>query len=282
MLSTAKPFFAFGAAFVALAILSSCSSGPAGPAKGTPAFYWQAAGETFKAGDTIKTLDHLDQILATDNDYSARALPWALVLTAGMAAGYGELADSYETGGRVNKTAPMSFRRPITDYRSSANRFSLQFAEHAAKLDKVKGDAVPLTFGYPAGTAAPVAALAKLASGVVLSDPEAEAAQKRAIERGVILAACRMAGAPDDTAKTEAILKTPDAKVARPAFLLAVAQILFDESQLYGPSKLDDPEKVVIFCQRALDALKNVPESKERKALATKIQNVLKKATIKA
>ena len=264
-------------AVLALAVLSGCSSEPAGPAKGTPAFYWQAATETYKAGDLNKTLDHLDQIIASDNDYTGRALPWSLVLTSGMASAYSELADDYEMGGRVNKSDPTAFRRPISDFRGFANRLSLQFADRAAKLDRIKGDTIPLAFGYPVGTASPVPALATVAGGAVLSVPEAEAAQKRAIERGVLLAACRMAGAPDDTAKTEAILKAPDSKVARPAFVLAVAQTLYNESQLYGPQKLDDPEKATIFCQRAQDMLKDVPESKDSKDLGKKLQAVLKK-----
>ena len=268
---------AFGAPVLALAILSSCS-GDAGPSPGTPAYAWKAAGETFKAGDYMKTLENLDLILAGDNDFVARALPWSLVLTSGMAAGYTELADNYEIGSRMNKSDPTAFRRPISNYRAFANRLSLQFAEHAAKLDKVPGDTVPLSFGYPVGTAAPVPALTKVVSGVVLTAPDAEAAQKRAIERGVLLAACRMAGAPDDTAKTADILKAPDAKVARPVILLAVAQTLFNESQLYGHQKLDDTEKMTIFCQRAQDILKNVPESKSSKDLAAKLQTVLKKS----
>jgi hypothetical protein len=138
-------------------------------------------------------------------------------------------------------------------------------------------DLIPLAFAYPIGSAAPVPALSKVVSGVILPAPEAEAVQKRTIERGVLLAACRMAGAPDDTAKTEAILKAPDAKVALAAAMQAVAQTLFDESQLYGPQKLDDVEKVTLFCQRAQDALKKVPESKDSKALGMKIQKVLKK-----
>ncbi|HXB70200.1 MAG TPA: hypothetical protein VNY05_18245, partial [Candidatus Acidoferrales bacterium] len=268
----------FSAPVLALAILSSCSSEPAGPAKGTPAFYWQAAGETYKAGDYLKTLDHLDQILAGDSDFAARALTWSLVLSSGMASGYTELADSYEIGGRINKSDPTAFRRSLRDYRGLANRLSLQFAENAAKTDKVQGDTFPLAFGYPVGTASPVPALTKVANGVVLTAPDAESAQKRAIERGVLLAACRVAGAPDDTARTEAILKAPDAKVARPALRLAMAQTLFNESQLYGPRKLDDPEKMMLFCQRAQDMLKNVPDSKSSKDLAAKLQTVLKKS----
>jgi hypothetical protein len=261
-----------------LTVLSSCSSEPAGPAKGTPAFYWQAAGETFKAGDYMKTLEHLDKILDNDNEYTARALPWLLVITSGMASGYMELADHYEIGGRVNKSDPTAFRRSVINYRGFASRFSLRYAENAAKMDKVKGDSVPLAFGYPNGTASPVASLTRVVNGGVLPAAEVETVQKRAIERGVLLAACRAAGAPDDTARTSAILKSPDAKAPRAAFMMAVAQTLFNESQIYTQRKLDDPQRLAIFCQRAQDALKNVPESKESKDLGVKIQNALKKS----
>ena len=60
--------------------------------------------------------------------------------------------------------------------------------------------------------------------------------------------------------------------------MMAVAQTLFNESQLYTPRKLDDPERLAIFCQRAQEALRNVPESKESKDLGVKIQNALKKS----
>jgi len=275
---TAYRCLAFGAPVLALVVLSSCSSGPTPPEVGTPAYYWLAAGETYKAGDYTKTLENLDRIISSDNDFTARALPWSLVLTSGMASGYMELSDQYELGWKANKSNPTAFRRSISDFRTFAKRLTLQFAENAAKLDKVKGDTVPLAFGYPVGTAAPVPALTKVVSGAILPAPEAAAVQKRAIERAVLLAACRMAGAPDDTAKTEAILKAPDAKVARPAFLLAVSQTLFDESKFYSRQKLDDLEKVTIFCERAQDVLKNVPESKDSKDLGKKIQTALKKS----
>ena len=70
--------------------LSSCSSGPAGPAKGTPAFYWQAARETFAAGDNIKTLEHLDKLLVEENEYTARALHALARCFCGACGGHDE------------------------------------------------------------------------------------------------------------------------------------------------------------------------------------------------
>jgi hypothetical protein len=265
------------AMILAIGVLISCSSGPAGPEKGTPAFYWQAARETFAAGDNMKTLEHLDKLAAPENEYAARALPWALVLNGGMAAGYAELADHYEIGARTNKADPSVFRRFVGDYRTMAKQLSLQFADRFAKFGQIKGDTIALTFGYPRGTATPSPQLTRVTNGIGLGQADTELAQTRTLERNVLLAACRAAGAPDDTAKGESILKAPDAKVARDVFTLAMAQTLYDLSQIYGPTKADEPEKVRIFCERAGEALKAAPQTKETKELSGKIQSALKK-----
>ena len=92
----------------------SCSSTTApAPEKGTPAYSWAAAKETFAANDYVKTTEHLDKLLADENEFTARALPWSLILTSGTAAGYAELADNYELGGRLNKSDPTAFRRRV-------------------------------------------------------------------------------------------------------------------------------------------------------------------------
>jgi hypothetical protein len=255
----------------------SCSSGAAGPEKGTPAYYWQAAKETFAAGDYNKTQEHLDKLLMDENEYTKKAMAWSLVMTSGLAAGYTDLADQYENGGRANKSDPSGFRRPMTTDRGMAGRLSLQFADNFAKFDKMKGDTVPLTFGYPKGSAAPAPGLTKIASGIVLTPAELDTIEKRTLERGILMAACAAAGAPGDTAKAETVLQNADATVPRPVFAMAMAQTLYNASQLYTPRKLDDPSKLTIFAERAADTLKAVPESKESKELNAKIAAVLKK-----
>jgi hypothetical protein len=262
---------------IALGVLISCSSGPAGPEKGTPAFYWQAAKETFAAGDNMKTLEHLDKLLQGDNEYSAKALPWSLVLTSGLATGYAELADNYEIGARMNKADPSWFRRRVGEYRGAAKQLSLQFADRYAKFGQLKGDNIALPFGYPKGTAAPSPQLSKVANGIALAQADIDLALAHTLQRDVLLAACRAAGAPDDTAKGESLLKNPEATIARGTFTLAMANTLYSFSQVYVPSKADDPEKLRIFCERAEEALKSVPESKESKELSAKIEGALRK-----
>src|ERR1700722_11803677 len=109
-------------------ILFSCSSNDA-PQPGTPAFYWSAAKETYAAGDYQKTVEHLGNILSTQNDYVARAQPWMLVLTSGMAQGYMDLASAYDAGAHANRTQTANFRRQLNTCRGAANTLALQFAD---------------------------------------------------------------------------------------------------------------------------------------------------------
>jgi hypothetical protein len=85
--------FGIGLSFIWL--FSGCSSQNAPPAKGSPAFYWSAAQETYKAGDYAKTVDHLRRVTETENEFADRAMPWLLVMTSGMSRGYADLADSF-------------------------------------------------------------------------------------------------------------------------------------------------------------------------------------------
>ena len=116
------------------------------------------------------------------------------------------------------------------------------------------------------------------AYGDWLPEAEIETAQKRAIERAVLLATCRAAGAKNDPAKAQDLLKAGPAKIPRAAFVEAIATALFEESQLYGHNKLDKPDTMKTFCARAQEALKTVPVSKESQDLDKKIQAALKKA----
>ncbi|MFN7992610.1 MAG: hypothetical protein U0Q18_03370 [Bryobacteraceae bacterium] len=256
-------------------ILFSCSTDNA-PKPGTPAFYWSAAKETYAAGDYQKTIEHLGNILNTQNEYVARAQPWMLVLTSGMAKGYMDLADAYDAGAHASRAQVTAFRKQVNGYRGNANRLALMFAETFGKFDN-KDEYIPLAFSYPTGSPTEVVLLTKVANGALPTPTEMDTAQKRAIERDVLLAVCRAAGAKEDPAKALDLLKTPDAKVARATFVHAMASSLYEQSQLYTRTKMDDPEKMKVFCGRAQDALKVLPASKEADDLNKKIQAALKK-----
>ncbi|HLK47300.1 MAG TPA: hypothetical protein VKT49_04145 [Bryobacteraceae bacterium] len=275
MHTTAIRVMATGILLLSCFVLISCA-GSSGPEPGTPAFYWAAAQETFGNKDYMKTVEHLQKIVATDNDYTARARPWLLVMTSGLTRGYMDLADNFEAGARANKANPTDFRRATNTYRGQADRLAIEFAEAFAKFQQSKDDPVPIAYSLPTGSAAPVMELTKAATGVLLTPTEIESAEKRAIARAVLLQAAAAAGAPDDVAKAQDRLKPGTLKVPRADFVTVMAGTLFDESKLYSMRQIDKPDRVKLFCTRALDALKTVPETKDTKDLSTKITKSMK------
>ncbi|HTP30570.1 MAG TPA: hypothetical protein VMJ75_00255 [Candidatus Acidoferrales bacterium] len=240
------------ALMVALAMigLTSCSS-PNTARVGTPEFYWYAAKETYAAGDYIKTADHLDHLIDNQNEYTARAVPWSLVLTSGMAAGYMELADAYTAGARVNRANALAFRRKAADYRTIASPLVLRFAQNVEKMARVGGGGVQLAFSLPKGTAAQSALIHQIAGGIPLTAGDEETAQSLTIQRNVLLAVCAASGAPNDTARTEEVLGHASALLPRATFENALSQMLNAESVLYARDKLDDPEKLDAIRKRA-------------------------------
>jgi hypothetical protein len=242
------------ALLLALAMLglAACSGPVTSSARvGTPEFYWYAAKETYAAGDYVKTANHLDHLIDGQNEYTARAVPWSLVLTSGMAAGYMELADSYVAGARVNKRNALAFHRKATDYRTMASPLVLRFAQNVEKMNKVPAGGVQLAFGLPKGAAAPSPLLANIAAGMQLNSTDEEQVQVLTVQRNVLLAVCRAAGAPNDAARTEEVLSHASALIPRSAFESTISQILTLESALYAREKLDDPEKLEAVRRRA-------------------------------
>jgi hypothetical protein len=259
--------------------MASCSSGPAAPEKGTPAFYWQAAKETAAAGEYAKTLDHLSKIMKTENEFKAKAETWHMVLSSGMAKGYMELADAFDNGARANKGNQMQFRRQANDLRTTANGLALMFAESFGNFqEKNKDTEAVLAFPFPSASTAPVPLWVKASQGLAVQADELETGLKNNLKRTVLLATCEAAGAKGDVARTQQMFNAGEVKVPRATFVMAMANSLFEQAALYGPLKLNIPDKAKIFLARADEALKALPESKEGKELAGRIDAEKKKA----
>jgi hypothetical protein len=270
--------FIFLSAVVAVLFMVSCG-GPAGPQPGTSAFYWKAAQDTFATGDYAKANDNLEELVKTDNEFTARALPWRLVVTAGMAQGCAELADRFEAGSRANKANPTPFRKYLGNYRMMAGRRTLQFAEtylQFSKRDRV--EKVPLDFSYPTGSAGQVQELNRVAAGILIPETAVPAVEKQTLEKGVLLATCEAAGAPDDPAQTQQMFNAGSVEVPYDVFAVAMARNLHEHAKIFGRGKLDKPEHMELFCNEALETLKSVKESKETKELAADITKTLKNA----
>jgi hypothetical protein len=264
-----------------LVIATSCS-GPSAPEPGTPAFYWAAAHETWAAGDYHKTAEHLDSVLRTQNEFAARAYPWQLILTSGMAKSYMDLADYCEYGGKAKPFLMTRFRRHGSDFRTFASRLALQFAGTFQEFQKSNKDPkLVLAFSYPMGSAILSPQVQALGQGTLPNADVLDDIRRQHLKTGVVLATCLAVGAPEDTAKTQSLFKAAKVEVPRETFLFAMAQSLYEEAQLYGHQKLDEPNRLKLLAGQALETLKLVPASKETAALGAKIQKTLKLVSAK-
>jgi hypothetical protein len=269
------------AALVILVLGATSCGGPSGPRPGTPEFYWQAAKETFDAGDYVKTNEHLGRVADSSSDLARMAQEWRMVLTSGMAKAYIHMANQYESGSRVNKDNPTPFRVQMGDFRSQADRLTVQFAETFLKYNRAGHQGpVIFAFGFPKGSAAPVAELDQPAKGILLDQGALAVAQKRAIDRGVLLATCAAAGAPEDPARTLEMFKPGQVEVPQPQFLLAMATALYDTAQLYTRSKMNNPDKLKIMTQNAVKTVEKLPDGDDKKKLAEDLQKLIKQENI--
>ena len=258
---------------------ASCSSGPRPPEPGTPAFLWGAAKATYHSGDFRKASENLAQLIQTDNEFTARARPLSLVLSAGLAQGYFDMAESYEAGAQANRANPTPFRKQVSASRSVASQEALEFAqEMQVFLAKDNEPNVTLACEYPTGSMGDPPGILRVSKGMLLPDAERDQLEQAMLQHGVAGTMSRILGTPDDAAKTLELFKTGEATVPRATFLYGAAKALHDLSALYAPTRLDLPNRLKVLDQEALEALKTVPETKQTKALTNRIQAALKKS----
>ena len=261
-----------------LCALSACSSGPAPPEKGSPAWLWAAAKGSYSAGDWVKCTEQLSNLTSGSSDFAEKARPSELLVLGGMADGYIQLADGYELGVRSNKSNPSQFRKAISEYRNQANRIALAFAEKYAKFQKEsKGDTVTMELAFPKGSSALPIPLGRIQTGIAIPEPEAADLQTKMISRSVVLAACDAVDAAGDPAKGADAFKSGSAVVPRAKFAAYLAGDLFKFSRIYTPTKLDLPDKEKYFLTAAADAATKMPDGKEKKELVAKIDVAKKK-----
>jgi hypothetical protein len=265
------------AATLPIVFATACSSGPKPPQPGTPEFTWSAAKSTYAAGDFLKAKDNLEQLAKGDSEYAAPARAMAIVLSAGITEGYLNLAENFDIGAKTNRANPAPFHRKVNEFRALAAAESLETAELMHKfLAQDKSPTVAIAFGYPTGNASEPVQLQRIAKGMIVPDAEIEALQKDMIQREVLLEMTHAIGAADDPAKAMEIFKAGDVKVPREVFLMAASKSLCDDAELFGPKKLDQPNKLKVILAEAEDGITGVPDSKDSKALKDRIAKMRK------
>jgi hypothetical protein len=260
-------------------IAVGCESAPAPPQPGSPAFLWGAAKSTYGQGDFLKASDNLGTLARGESEFAPRAMPLSIVLTTGIAQAYIDLSENLEFGARANRANPAPFRRQSQLVRGYASTSALQTAETLHKFlgtPAGKAESIVYEFPFPTGGANEPVGLQRVSKGILFPDAEMEALQKAMIQRGVLRAVLRATGAGEDPAKGLEMFKAGEVKIPRATFYLGIARSLYDQADLFGGKKLDQPNRIKMLCGQAEEALKAIPESKETKELQAKITKMVK------
>ncbi len=263
-------------------LLSACSSAK-GPAPGTPEWLYAAARDSFTAGDFEKAADHLEKIERTGNNaYVQRARAWRLILTAGLANAYLELAQAYADGwsqARANRTA---FLRQKTEYLKQARRHAIRMLEAYGAFVKDSADKpVVLEFPFPKGSAGQVAELDRVYKGMATADGLRATAQEKMLNRGLVRSVSTVLTTEEDAAGAQNVLKSGRAEAPPAKFLLVMGSALFKLSTIFERKNLDEIDTLKMCHERAQDAVKRVLELKPGAATETaarKLQADVEKA----
>jgi hypothetical protein len=218
---------------------------------GTAAWFWGAAKEQYAAGDFVKTQEHLEKIMDGESEYKARAATWHLVLLAGMARGYRELSDAYETGAPGAKAATGEFRRTVNDQRRVSRQYTIGLAEEVGRFLKEQATAekITLEFAFPAGSPVEPPTLLNIRKGLLPQESDRASAHRQSIARGLVLQAAEVVG--EDAAKAQELYKTQPVEVPRAVFFHGLANSIVDQSALFDRKRLQEPDKKKILLELA-------------------------------
>ena len=247
--------------FVALVLtgltLASCSSGGSGPQAGSPAWYWQAAEETFASGDYEKAQQHLKEVADGDSEYKEQAALWRAAITGGLARGYMELGNALAEAMEEDEKLVGSFTVRVQDFRRNARRHAINFTESIGAVRKIagQGPTVALRFPFPTGSANESPTLLSLREGEKVPESQIDAALDHTLKRGLLLQTAQMAGAGDDVAKGQALFESGEASVPQLVFLQNLGKSLYEISALFGSEQLHEPKIQKVMLDSALQCL---------------------------
>ncbi len=255
----------FVVAALAGALSTSCSSGPSGPRAGTPEWFWQAAKETYAAGDLEKTQTDLEEVVKSDNENKDQAALWRACISAGLARGYMEMGNTLAGAMKDDPKLVDDFTVRVQDLRRNARRHAINFTESIGVLRKIAEaqPTVKLQFPFPDGSANESPSLISLKEGQKIPPTQIDAAVDYTLKRGLVLQAAAMVGAGDDVAKAQAEFQSGAAEIPRLVFLQAMAKSLYEVSALFGREQLHDPKIQKVMLDSALQCLEPALEAED-------------------
>lgn len=255
------------------------SSKPQPPKPGTPEFSWATARTAYNQGDYVKAANLFVELSQKDNPHRAEAAPMALVLTHGLTHAYLELAEKYASGAKRTRGNSAPFYRLVSEYRSKASSSGIQYAEAAAKFTaKLPEGDIVLALDLPKATDADPPQYKRIEAGTMIPASEIPLVESNVVARWILISASNTVGSRTKPEKAKEAFVEGQAKVPLATFLPALAFTLYETAEMFGPKKLNQPNRVVLMlCNEAEKVLGKVKPTKETAELLKKIKAVQKK-----
>jgi hypothetical protein len=270
-----------GVAATALLWTAGCATEenkPKPPQPGSPEMLWKTAQTAYTQGDYVKASNLLGDLAQKENAFTAQAAPLALVLNHGLAHAYAELGEKYAAGAKRTKDSA-AFYRLVSEYRSKAAAAGLRFVEVARKsTSSMKEGDVTLAFDLPAVKPGDPPQYKLIETGRMIPAAEIPAVEAQVVAHWALLSTANAVGQRDKPEKAKAAYSNGEAKVPQEVFLSALAFSLFETAEMFGPRKLNQPNRVVLaMCNEAEKVLGKVKPTKENTELLKKVKALQKK-----
>jgi hypothetical protein len=83
-------------------------------------------------------------------------------------------------------------------------------------------------------------------------------------------------GAAGDVAKAKSLFQGGKAQVPREVFMQAMVKALYAQAELFSRELMNKPDRLQLFADQGLAALKTMADNKENKQLATDFEMLVK------
>jgi hypothetical protein len=156
---------------------------------------------------------------------------------------------------------------------------ALEFAETFIQFGKAfKEPTVTLDFAFPSVNVAEIPERGKVQGGAIPSAQIMTSVEHRMMERAVPDAVAAAVGAPGDIAKGRVAFQGGRAQVPRDVFMAAMLKSLYNQTELFSREAMNKLDRLMLFVEQGMEALKTMEASEQNKELASDFQMLLKSA----
>lgn len=218
---------------------------------------WKQVNREFESRDYINTLNYLDDLLQTENDYTARAAALKVVILGGTTRAALEIEDACARGiYRVARAGAAPYQACVERFRWRARTDTLGLMDALNEFEKSAEPAgtVSLDFPLPEASVEPSPMIGRTLAGSIPVEKVFEPSVARIVDRQILLQVCDLV-AKGDVAAAKGRFESPPVIIPKEAFLVGVARTLLAAAAVFGEERLADPVKRSAALKRARDCL---------------------------